>query len=214
MMIKVKQSSLSAFTLIELVFVLVLLGLLGGFAIPKMSNIVGLNQKSQVTKLAGFFGRAHQMAVLRGKPHRVVMDMDARSFWVEEQTPPVIEPLLGEEFKVDEVLLAFRKEAETFMDEENVEKRKRSRYTRLDKQDIQPASLPEPLFVESVYFAGRDERVREGLVYVPISPAGYHPTTIIYVARKDEIKFSLIFPSLSSRMRVERGEVSVEELVW
>ncbi|MCB0272370.1 MAG: prepilin-type N-terminal cleavage/methylation domain-containing protein [Bdellovibrionales bacterium] len=204
----------NAFTLIELIFVMILLGLLAGFAIPKMANIAGLTQKTQVTKMAGFLTRAYQMALLRGKNFRLVIDLGEKKFWIEEEIPPQTKPLLPDEFNVDDVLMEFRKEAETYMDEEEIEKRQNARFAKLEDKDIQPSSLPSPLFIDSVYLGTLGEKIREGVVYIPISHAGYHPTTIIYIARSDEIKYSLFFPSLSSRVQIEKGELAPDDVQW
>lgn len=208
------RSITRAFTLIELIFVLVLMVLVAGFAIPKLSSILALNQKSSVFKLAGFLQRAHQMSILRGKNFRIVLDMDEKSFWIEETVPPQTKPLLPEEFKVDDVLVEFRKEAEDFMDEEEVEKRKLARYQVFEAKGISKTSLPSPIYIESVYLSTLKERINEGLIYIPISRSGYHPTSIIYIGVQDEVTYSLVFPSLSSQVRIEKGETNPEEIQW
>lgn len=208
-----KQPS-KAFTLIELVFVMVILGLLGGVAIPRIANIVGLSNKTHAFKMAGFLQRAHQMAMLRHKNVRIVIDMDQKQFWVEEEMPPALKPLLPEEFKVDDVLMEFRKEAENYDSDEEVEKRKLARFQKLSEKGFEPAKMPSPLTIESVYFSTTQTRVNEGLIFIPIAHSGYHPTTIVYLAHQNEIIFSIVFPSLSSKAQILKGEVSIDEIQW
>ncbi|MEZ4819768.1 MAG: type II secretion system protein [Bdellovibrionota bacterium] len=204
----------SGFTLIELIFVLVLMAVIGGFAMPKLASISGMNKKTKVLKLAGFLQRAHQLAVLKGKNFRVVLDANAGQFWIEEQQPPQTKELLPEEFKVDDVLMSFRKEAEDFMDEEQIEKRKQARFQKFEAQDVKKVSLPEGLTVASVYLSTQDENATEGLIYIPISHSGYHPPVIVHIAQGDEILFSLVFPALSAKASIEKGEAKPEEMQW
>jgi|GEM_PF-4630556 len=200
--------------MIELMFVMVLMGLLGGLVVPRVANITGMNQKSNMSKFAGFFQRAHQLAVLQGKNIRIVIDPSTQKAWIEEQTKPELKPLLPDTFEVDEILQEFRKEAETFLDDEEVAKRKQAQYKAFEASGKTKARIPTPLTVSSVYVSTLDEAVKEGNVFIPISASGYHPTAIVYVAEKGEIKYSVVFPAISPRAYVKEEELKPADLKW
>lgn len=203
-----------AFTLIELLFVLVLMGLLAGLVIPRLANITGMNQGSQISKFAGFFQRAHQLAVLQRKNMRIVVDANTQQVWLEEAAKPKLNPLLPDTFEVDEVLQAFRKEAEVFMDEEEVEKRKKAKFKIYQASGKTKAQIPPPLEVASVFVSTLDQPIKEGAIYIPIGASGFHPTAILYITDKTDIKYSIVFPALSPRAYVEEGEIKPEDIKW
>jgi len=70
------------------------------------------------------------------------------------------------------------------------------------------------LTVSSVYVSTLDEAVKEGNVFIPISASGYHPTAIVYVAEKGEIKYSVVFPAISPRAYVKEEELKPADLKW
>ena len=73
-----------AFTLIELLAVLLIMGLVAGITLPNLSFrservVLGVAQD-----LASDLSFTRQRAVATGAPHRVVVDLDAAGWWIEE----------------------------------------------------------------------------------------------------------------------------------
>jgi type II secretion system protein H len=74
----------NAFTLIELLAVLLIMGLVAGITLPNLSFrservVLGVAQD-----LAADLSFTRQRAVATGTPHRVVVDLDAAGWWIEE----------------------------------------------------------------------------------------------------------------------------------
>ncbi len=74
----------AGFTLIELSVALLLAALLVGISIPAMRSVAATQLKRSAGQMAGLAREAYARAAISGKPHRMVMDLDAGMFWLEE----------------------------------------------------------------------------------------------------------------------------------
>lgn len=84
-----------AFTLIELLAVLLIMGLVLGIALPNLSLRSGRVVLSEAEKLASDLAFTRQRAVATGTPHRVVVDLDGAGWWIEvwpEEASPFAAP--------------------------------------------------------------------------------------------------------------------------
>jgi prepilin-type N-terminal cleavage/methylation domain-containing protein len=212
-MIKAQHHSRQGFTLIELVFVMILVALMGGVAMPRITSTMGLKNKSSAIKMAGFLQNTYQQALLSHQAHHVIFDLERNEFWAEKIAPAEPEPLLDESVDVDEVLMAFRKQAETFSDPEEIEKRKMARRSKITDGQLKPSQLQAPLSVAKVFIQGQTEQDQQGIYTIPISASGYHPFAIVYIALREEIVYSIVFPPLGGRATVEKGEVDPDEVI-
>jgi type II secretion system protein H len=74
----------SGFTLIELLAVLLIMGLVAGIALPNLALRSDRVVLGAAEDLAATFHFTRQRAVATGAPHRVVVDLDAATWWIEE----------------------------------------------------------------------------------------------------------------------------------
>jgi type II secretion system protein H len=72
-----------AFTLIELLAVVVIFGLLAGIALPNLGIRVSRSLDAESRQLAATLEFARQRAVMTGIPHQVVVDIDRDAYWLE-----------------------------------------------------------------------------------------------------------------------------------
>lgn len=74
-----------AFTLIELLAVLLIMALVLGITLPNLSLRSDRVMLGGAQDLAARLGLARQRAVATGSPHRLVIDLDAAAYWLEQQ---------------------------------------------------------------------------------------------------------------------------------
>lgn len=72
-----------AFTLIEILVVMFLIGSFLAFAVPKFNDIADVNIKSASRKLSGTVKYLYNEAVFKKNVYRLVFDLDNDEYWVE-----------------------------------------------------------------------------------------------------------------------------------
>jgi len=72
------------FTLIEIIIVVSIVATAYAVAMPQFSLITGTNVAEKLGMLSGDVRSAYDMAVLRGKPHRLVFVLATGQYWLEE----------------------------------------------------------------------------------------------------------------------------------
>jgi type II secretion system protein H len=77
------QGRRSAFTLIELLAVLLIMGLVAGLTLPNLSLRSERVVLGEAQQLAADLAFTRQRAVATGTPHRVVVDLDNAGWWIE-----------------------------------------------------------------------------------------------------------------------------------
>jgi len=78
------KSRQRAFTLIELLAVLLIMGLVAGITLPNLSLRSERLVLDAAQELASNLAFTRQRAVATGATHRVVVDLDAAAWWIEE----------------------------------------------------------------------------------------------------------------------------------
>ena len=69
----------AAFTLIEMLAVVALMGLMAAFVVPNLGSLQNRRLHAQARELAAQFELARQRSVVTGIPHRMWMDLERRS---------------------------------------------------------------------------------------------------------------------------------------
>ena len=83
-----KPSSSRAFTLIELVIVISMLGLVYSLAAPNLTSKSAVEAISRLGRFAGDIRSAFDLAVLTGKPHRMAIRLHDSKYWLEYTDNP------------------------------------------------------------------------------------------------------------------------------
>lgn len=198
-----------AFTIIELIFVIILVALITTVAIPRVSSTLGLNIKSSVLKISGFLQAGYQNAILTHKKIRITINMDTGEYWAENMLPSQSVPMISESTNLDEVLNTFRKreEEENSNDEEEKKKREAESFQKIESAVLKSGQIKEPLKFKSIIFPGRDKIENAGIVSFFISGSGINDEIIFYIAHGDSDNvYSIIFPPMSGKPRIEKGE--------
>lgn len=79
----IRASKPGGFTLIEILAVILILGLLMSLLLPALGAGGGRQLRQQGDRIAARLELARQRAVVTGKPHRVVLDLEQGAFAVE-----------------------------------------------------------------------------------------------------------------------------------
>jgi len=77
------KTSTAAFTLIEMIAVVLIFGLLIAIVAPNLGNLTGRSLRGAADALAARIELARQRTVMTGVPHRVWIDLDAASYRLE-----------------------------------------------------------------------------------------------------------------------------------
>src|SRR5688572_21841897 len=71
------------FTLIEVSVALLVAGLLLAIALPAVQSVTATQLRKSAGQISGMAREAYARAAISGKPHRVVLDLDENTFWME-----------------------------------------------------------------------------------------------------------------------------------
>jgi len=81
-----RRSNFSGFTLLELVFVLVILAVLAAMVAPSLRSFgIGRSNEDTATLLVGLAGYAHTQSASEGRVYRLNFDVPGRAFWLTAQ---------------------------------------------------------------------------------------------------------------------------------
>ena len=73
------------FTLIEMLVVLVIIAVVTAAVVTGISSIRGASTSTEASKLTVAVRYLYNLSVISGKTHRLVLDLDSRSYWGEEE---------------------------------------------------------------------------------------------------------------------------------
>ena len=200
------------FTLIELIFVVVLLAMLSSVAIPSASNLLGINLRSGATHVAGYLRSSYEQSVMRHEKIRVRFDLTKNSFWAETYREEETTPLMDENTKIDEALEEWedRLEQPTLTAEEELAI-EQERYKKVEDGSLKTTSLPRGIKFKGIYVASEGRIVETGAPWVEFTPGGFTPKAIVYVANSAGTVYSVILQPIGGRSVIERGEIRPDE---
>jgi general secretion pathway protein H len=93
------QRRQAGFTLIEIGVAIGLLAVIMSVALPSINSLTGVQLRSTSNTLVGLVREAYARAVITGKPHRIVFDIDNGAFWLERSEDRFVLP--GERLRAD-----------------------------------------------------------------------------------------------------------------
>src|SRR3989338_7553140 len=76
-----------AFTLLELIIVVVILALTATFILPNISAIFGLGMKGAAVELGEMIRYTYNQAIIKNKVFRIVYDLENETYWIEYGEP-------------------------------------------------------------------------------------------------------------------------------
>jgi len=178
------------FTLIEISVALLLVGLLLGAAIPAVQAVAATQLKKSVGQLAGMTREAYARSAISGKPHRIVMDLDEGSFWLEVSSGAFVLEV-EKNNQLTEAELNTRKQdklkkvlsvAKADVDERDRLKEELARgpsWSAVDDELGQHQKLPADCAFEKVWVAHQAEAFQRGQALLHFWPSGRTESAVI-----------------------------------
>jgi prepilin-type N-terminal cleavage/methylation domain-containing protein len=170
-----------AFTLLEIAIALVLLGLLLVVATPGISSLTRVEMKKSASMIAGLIRDTYARTALSGHSARVVLDLEADTYWVEESDQPVrvrAEKLAtGRDGKVE--LDALDDDLKRLVDSDDEKDKTKLQlltgppFKPVDDDIGKPQPLPNDVHFKSVWVEHLEDRATGGQVAIYFFPGGY-----------------------------------------
>ena len=83
-----KRNRSSAFTLIELVVVLAVIGLIALLVFPKLGSLGLMDIRTEARRLEGITSLCFNLAVMEKNDYRLAIDLDHQCWWAEKRNGP------------------------------------------------------------------------------------------------------------------------------
>ncbi len=198
----IPNGSARGFTLVELLVVIALIALLTLFALPSISNIFKVSLDTTTRQLASIIKEGYNSAVITGRVHRIVYDIDNKQFWVE--TGPNTVLLDTAESKEKETIRKrFAKPNETpppsgFDLDETVTRAK--------------IDLPRGVEFEDIVTEQNKDPIKAGSAYTHFFPHGMSEQTLIHLKDSDDHQVSLVISTLIGKTELKQGYVKAEDV--
>ncbi len=201
------------FTLIELIFVVMIIALMSFITLPRISNLFGINLRTSAVEVKGYLRRAYEQAVMRHERLRVRFDLAKGTYWAEtyEEAPSI--PLLDENTKLQDAIKTFEEQAEkpdATLEERLAEEQ--SRYKKVDAGELKATSLPGGIKFKGVYSGGTGKIIDQGAPTIEFTPGGFVPKTVVYVTNDREDVFSIVLKPLGGESTIEKGEIRPDDV--
>ncbi|MEW5848386.1 MAG: prepilin-type N-terminal cleavage/methylation domain-containing protein [Myxococcota bacterium] len=194
------------FTLIELSVALLLVGLLIGIGLPAVGAVTAAGLRQSAGQIAGISREAYARAAISGKPHRLVMDLDEQTFWLEVASDHFV--LEAEKTKqLTEAEIKAQKEgggagqglgggrsrilatSERDLDEGErlrLEVTRGPTWSPVEDELGQPHRLPSECAFEKVWVAHQAEAFVRGQSHLYFWPAGHAESAVIRLTDDEE----------------------------
>lgn len=196
------------FTLIELVFAMLIMGLITKVALPQISAVFRVNMRTGATRVASYFHSAYDHAVMRHERIRVSFNPENGKFWAETYKEPESTPLWNEETKIEDAMMAFEKKEE----DELAKGAAPGTYQKIDSDSLRSDSLPQGVRVKSIYMLGEKKLMTDATPYIEFLPSGFSSSAIIYLTNDSNDVYSIILYPIGGKVKIEKGETSPEEV--
>ncbi|MEZ4467519.1 MAG: hypothetical protein R3F43_24510 [bacterium] len=178
--------------------------LMTGIGISSFGALKGTQLRTQTNRLAAAVRHTFNRAVATGLYMRLVVDIDADSYWVEASATPQF--LSTEKLKEGEdAEAAAREKAEKERDEDAPPAPSRERYQ--EDGVIPRVTMERGIGIDGVYTSGQDDVFRGGKAYVHFFPNGFVEPAMIYTTDGDEAFFTLIVQPLTGKVTRKPGKV-------
>lgn len=193
----------AGFTLLEVIVVVALIALLTVFTLPQISSVFKASLRTAAREVASTSKEAYNAAVMTGRVHRMVFDLNKHEYWVESGPTDLM--LDTEESKaLEERRRKFGKD-----DDE-----KPNNPFSLDKT-ITRKKVSLPRGVEFVDIETEKDKApqTEGLAYTHYFPHGLSEQTLIHLQDTSNHRITLHVAPLLGRTRMIEGTVSLKEVL-
>ena len=190
------------FTLVELLVVVAIIGLITVVALPTVSSVFKISLNKTTREVASLVKEAYNSAVITGKVHRMVYDLDNGDFWVE----------IGPNSALLDTTESLEKEKRRKRFAKESDKPPPSGFSMDKTVTRKKLSLPNGVKFEDVITEQSPDPISKGLAYTHFFPHGVTEQTLIHLADSDKHQISLTVMTLIGRTQLTEGHISAEDV--
>lgn len=176
-----------AFTLIEILVVLIIIGLILGIAIPRAGSIFRSSLKVSSTNIAGIIKYAYDNSIVTQRIERIVIDFAKSEYSLEATSPGT--------------LINF--DLEDIKESDKEETNSSSNFNRIEGAWGKIKNLPTGVKFDSVYNYALKKEFKEGVVYLYFFPQGFTQDLIIRLKGNKVGYYSIKINPISGDCRIE-----------
>lgn len=216
-------------TLLEVLVVLGIVGLLLGVLSLGLRRARKLDLRSNAAKLAAAFRSAFDRTASTGRPHRIVLDLEAQTFQLQRCEGKVIVRRTVDEAQAEEAQKVLEQEERIRAEDAAKEAAQAALGSGGALAEVAPppdatkalgaatcepvkGSLGKPqkietgrgIRVKTIYIAHLSEAVTEGKVTVNFWPPGRGERTVVELAQKEDV-FAVVVHPLTGRVTMKPG---------
>ena len=196
-------------TLIELMVAMAIIATIFVVSASGLRQLTSADLKNSARQMASMLRYLSNKAVTEHIYLRVVYDLDAGSYWVEESHDKFL--IVKEELapKLDQ-----KKEKEKDTEEsEGKDEGENENFAPSESRLLKKKTLPNEVRFKDVYADYLEGKRESGQVHTYFFPDGYATGTIIHLHNKDDEEdlFSIELQSLSGKVRISREYVEKNE---
>ena len=193
-------------TLLEVLIVLGVLVLMTGIGISTFGALKGTQLRTQTNRLAAAVRHTYNRSVATGLYMRLVLDIDADSYWVEASATPQF--LSTEKVKQEDAEKEAKEAAEAAekaKDDDAPPPPVRERYQ--EDGVIPRVTMERGIGIDGVLTSNQEDVFRSGKAYVHFFPNGFVEPAMIYTTDGDEAFFTLVVQPLTGKVTRRPGKV-------
>ncbi len=184
----------AGFTLIEVLVVLAIISLVLSLGLPAIARITSQQLNSTTRKFVGLIRTVRNDSILLNTVHRLVIDLEHKSWWVEGQR----------QFQLlEDTPQAPKKKKGSKKEEEPP-----SNFTVAEKYAKKPVQLPAGVEFQGV-LKEREGLIKSGVAYIHFFPNGFNDQAVLYLNREGDTEggYSLRIRPTSGKVEILREKV-------
>ncbi len=190
------------FTLVEIIVVIALMALLTVFTLPQIASVFKVSLRAASREVASIAKEAYNAAVMTGRVHRIVYDLEKDEYWVESGPSDLLLDT-EESLALEEKRRKFGK---------TLEEEKPSNPFGMDKSITRKkAALPRGVEFVDVEAEKEKKPITEGLAYTHFFPHGISEQTLIHLKDTSDHKITLHIAPILGRTRLLDGLATLKE---
>ncbi len=173
------------FTLIELIVVVAVMAVITTAVVAGVGNVRGASVQSETGKIAVAVRYLYNLTVLSSKVHRLVFDLDKRTYWGEEQTSddPCQQFLLPGEGDEAEAKRLAKKKPKKGKNGKIIEDEPKpdAGFAQTKSRLLAKYTMDKGISIAGVMTSHQNEPLKKGMAYLYFFPNGTTENALIWV---------------------------------
>ena len=132
-------------------------------------------------------------------------------YWAEIYEPPPSPTLMNADTKIEETIQKFEDQIEEISLQDDEEKKDLT-FKKFDVGNLKGKKLPNAVQFKGIYTANIGKTVQEGTHAIEFTPGGFTEKTVVYVTNTRDQIYSIVLSPIGGRSKIERGEISPNEV--